>query len=162
MPGARWRKLVRIGCDSIAALTLPGKWKRVKRGAPGKSPPSASSTFSPPRMPVSQSCTSATRGRGGTGAGMGNGLDAVGAITSCFPSLLSCDHRLVDVQRLPRRLVPAELLGAASPELAVGGAALGAAHQMGDRLRHPVEVERIDQRRVPFRDLLEGRGVGGD
>src|SRR3954470_17939258 len=104
MPGARWRKLVRIGCDPIAALTLPGKWKRVKRGAPGKSPPSASSTFSPPRMPVSQSCTSATRGRGGAGTGMGKGLDGVGAITvpryflRYFPSLLSFDHRAVDVQ----------------------------------------------------------------
>src|SRR5947208_7802807 len=134
MPGARWRKLVRIGCDSIAGLTLPGKWKRVKRGAPGNSPASASSTFSPPRMPVSQSCTSATRGCGGAGAGMGKGLEGVGAITGCFPSLLSFNDRAVDVQRLPRRLVPAELLGAAGPELAVGGAALGASHQMGDRL----------------------------
>src|SRR3954447_17081725 len=141
MPGARWRKLVRIGGDSIAGLTLPGKWKRVKSGAPGKSPPNASSTFSPPRMPVSQSCTSATRGCGGAGAGMGKGLDGVGAIT--VPPLLSCvtscNDRVVDVQRLPRRLVPAELLGAAGPELAIGGAALGAPHQVGDRLRHAVE-----------------------
>src|SRR4051812_50184266 len=32
-----------------------------------------------------------------------------------FPALLSCNDRAVDVQRLPRRLVPAELLGAAGP-----------------------------------------------
>ena len=68
-------------CDSIAGLTLPGKWKRVNSGASGKSPPSTSITFSPPRMPVSQSCTSATRGRGGAGKGIGG----VGAITAFSP-----------------------------------------------------------------------------
>src|SRR4051794_30541098 len=143
MPGARWRKLVRIGCDSIAGLTLPGKWKRVNSGAAGKRPPSTSITFSPPRMPVSQSCTSATRGWGEAGTGMGKGLEGVGAIT-VFPRSFSLDHRAVDVQRLPRRLVPAEVLGAAHPALGEGGAALRVPHQMGDRLGHAVEVERVD------------------
>src|SRR5213595_3294031 len=41
--------------------TLPGKWKSVKSSACGTTSRIPSSTASPPRMPVSQSWTTATR-----------------------------------------------------------------------------------------------------
>src|SRR5215468_6293353 len=40
--------------------TLPGACTTVKRSASGKSSQKTSKHFSPPRIPVSQSCTSAT------------------------------------------------------------------------------------------------------
>ena len=47
---------------SIVALTLPGTCRSVKSGAWGNSSQTASRQRSPPRMPVSQSWTSAMRG----------------------------------------------------------------------------------------------------
>src|SRR5690606_21245579 len=46
---------------SIVGDTAPRACTSVSRSAPGKKRQSVSSTFSPPRMPVSQSCTSTTR-----------------------------------------------------------------------------------------------------
>ena len=46
---------------SMAAETLPGLWSRVKRSASGIKASMFSSAISPPRIPVSQSCTTATR-----------------------------------------------------------------------------------------------------
>ena len=48
---------------SITGLTLPGTCRSVKSGASGNSSQKTSRQRSPPRMPVSQSWTRATRGR---------------------------------------------------------------------------------------------------
>src|SRR5258706_2027453 len=49
-----------MGNRSITEETVPGRWTSVNRVAFGKSSQSNSSTFSPPLMPTSQSCTRAT------------------------------------------------------------------------------------------------------
>src|SRR4051812_27217968 len=54
------RREVRMGCASMAGETLPGKWNSVNSSAPGTSSRIASSTASPPRIPVSQSWMTAT------------------------------------------------------------------------------------------------------
>ena len=59
--GRRWTTDVRMRRDSISGDTEPCTCTSVSRSAPGKRRQSDSSTFSPPRMPVSQSCTSTTR-----------------------------------------------------------------------------------------------------
>ena len=58
--GSRWMSDVRIRRSSMSGDTEPGTCTSVSRSAEGNSRQIDSSTFSPPRMPVSQSCTSAT------------------------------------------------------------------------------------------------------
>src|SRR5712692_7666838 len=53
-------KEVVIRRRSIVSDTEPGTWRSVKRSAAGKSSQKTSRQRSPPRMPVSQSCTRAT------------------------------------------------------------------------------------------------------
>ncbi len=57
----RWSGEVRIVIASIVGLSAPRRWIKVCRTASGKARQRTSRHFSPPRMPVSQSCTSATR-----------------------------------------------------------------------------------------------------
>jgi hypothetical protein len=53
--GSRWTNECPDAAPLDRAETEPGRWSSVKSSASGKSSHSASSTFSPPRMPVSQS-----------------------------------------------------------------------------------------------------------
>ena len=62
--GRRWIKEVSIRCRSITCDTEPRRCTSVKMSAAGYRPHSASSTRSPPRMPVSQSWMRAVRMRG--------------------------------------------------------------------------------------------------
>ena len=64
--------------DSIACETLPGKWNSVKSSASGTRSRIASSTCSPPRMPVSQSWMTATRLPRHSSSCFGSGVDASG------------------------------------------------------------------------------------
>ncbi len=61
MPGRCCRGEVWIGLDSTSGPTLPGTWRRVKISDSGNSRTSCARTSSPPRRPVSQSWTRATR-----------------------------------------------------------------------------------------------------
>ncbi len=63
-------------CRSITGLTLPGTCSRVKSGASGNSSQATSRQRSPPRIPVSQSWTRATRGAAGEAAGRPRSLSA--------------------------------------------------------------------------------------
>src|SRR6266478_6566456 len=55
-----WMNDVVMRRRSIVSDTEPGTCRSVKRSAAGKSSQKTSRQRSPPRMPVSQSCTSAT------------------------------------------------------------------------------------------------------
>ena len=114
MPGARCRKLVWIGWRLDGRADAAGEVEEGEERAPrGRARRAPRCTFSPPRMPVSQSCDQRhprpgaarrRRGCGGVGAiirSLRAGADVGASIT-----------RRVDVQRLPRRLLPAEVLGA--------------------------------------------------
>src|SRR4051812_49700257 len=78
-----------------------------------------------------------------------------------FPALLSCNDRAVDVQRLPRRLVPAELLGAAGPPPPPRGAAARGSPPLGGRPRPAAPGERGDHRPAPPPAPPPGRRGGG-
>src|SRR3954451_8018455 len=82
-----------IGRRSITGETEPGTWTRVNSSACGKRSHRTSSAFSPPRMPVSQSCTSAIRGS----------------------DILSGAHFAIDRPDTAHRLLPRELTGARDP-----------------------------------------------
>src|SRR6185295_15448890 len=60
-PGNRWMNEVMIRRCSTTEETEPGTWTSVKRSASGNSSQNTSRQRSPPRIPVSQSWTSATR-----------------------------------------------------------------------------------------------------
>jgi hypothetical protein len=60
-PGNRFNPEHRMGMPSIRADTLPTTCRRVKRVAAGKISQKTSRHLSPPRIPVNQSWTSATR-----------------------------------------------------------------------------------------------------
>src|SRR6266542_4002174 len=66
--GSRWMNEVITRRRSMTGVTEPGTWSRVKRSASGKSSQKTSRHRSPPRIPVSQSCTSATLMAGVAGA----------------------------------------------------------------------------------------------
>ena len=61
IPGNRLKAEARIRMRSIRSDTDPGTWISVKSVASGKSSQNTSRHRSPPRIPVSQSWTSATR-----------------------------------------------------------------------------------------------------
>src|SRR6266508_4510180 len=58
--GSRWMNEVITRRRSMTGATEPGTWSRVKRSASGNSSQNTSRQRSPPRIPVSQSCTKAT------------------------------------------------------------------------------------------------------
>src|SRR5580765_6884363 len=60
-PGSLWMNDVVMRRRSTTGETEPGTWTSVKRAASGNSSQNASRQRSPPRIPVSQSWTSATR-----------------------------------------------------------------------------------------------------
>src|SRR5688572_3266730 len=105
---------------SSSGQTEPFTWSRVKIGASGNSRASESRTFSPPRMPVSQSWTSATRGGAGRADGIAAGTtDAEWALADVLRGGagrdgVAEDLHVAGVDGLHRAL-PAELLHARAP-----------------------------------------------
>src|SRR6478735_4663169 len=88
-------------CEAIVGDTEPGTCTRVRMSAEGKSRHKHSSTFSPPRMPVSQSCTSTTR-RPAHGSGTAPSTSGVrGSEPDVAPGTLSAsDMKDLPIDRL--------------------------------------------------------------
>src|SRR5215813_5009964 len=118
MPGSRWSGDVWMGTVSTSGPTLPGTCRRVKISAPGNRRTSCASTSSPPRRPVSQSWTSATRitGRQRAWCSM-NG--AVAMVSRVLIDLRMVSGRLHGIARYALEL--ARVLPSLAPDLAFEG-----------------------------------------
>src|SRR5882672_4412213 len=154
---------------SMTGLTFPGTCSSVKSGASAKSSQRTSRQRSPPRIPVSQSWTRATRAPGITPAPLAR---ARGDALS--PVLEQIGERLLERNRPAPAEVRLDLLAAAAQDRHVGGPEPGRVladldagqrrlpdQEIQDALDRPVDAgaEVVD---VARRAVLEQRPVAAD